>query len=207
MNNRLSQEELAQVIAEIERLSQSREAELDREQVNQILQELGLSSEFLDDALLQVRRRQALKAEKRRNRRIAIGVVVVLIAAISTTAVFIQQQQQAYSRITTYQSRITPAQDNGETLSVVDRQINPQVYYRVSLNNVPVGEKLSLTCNWIDPSGQVAYQNRYSTRNIDKAIWTTYCYYQFNQGVATGSWQVQMSLGNRILSSNSFLVK
>jgi indole-3-glycerol phosphate synthase len=50
MNNRLSQEELAQVIAEVERLSPRREAEFDREQVKQILQEFGLSPTLLGDA-------------------------------------------------------------------------------------------------------------------------------------------------------------
>lgn len=207
MNNRLSQEELAQVIAEVERLSQSREAEFDREQVKQILQELGLSPDLLDDAWVQIRRKQALEAQQRRRRWIAIGVVVVLVGAIAITTAYIQHRQQVYSRIITYQSRITLAQDNGENLRAIDRQTNPQVYYRVTLNNALVGEKLSLTCDWIDPSDRVAHQNRYSTRKIDKSVWTIYCYYWFNQGAATGNWKVQMSLGNRILRSNSFLVQ
>src|SRR4028118_954921 len=112
MNNRLSESELAQVIAEVGQLSQRREAELDREQVKQILQELNLPDDLLDDALMQLRRRQALEVQQRRNRRIAVGVVGILVGAIATTTVFIQQQQQAIARISTYQSRITLAQDN-----------------------------------------------------------------------------------------------
>lgn len=207
MDNRLTQAQLAQVIAEVDQLSQQREAELDKEQVRQILQELNLSGELLDDALVQMRRREALAAMKRRNRRIAVAVIVVLVGALSTTAVLIQNRQQAIARVSTYQSRITLAQDNGSNLAAINRQANPEVYYRVTLNEAPVGEKLSLTCNWIDPSGTLAHQSRYQTRQIDQAIWQTYCYYQFNQGAATGDWKVQMSLEDRILSNTSFLVK
>lgn len=207
MNNRLSQEELAQVIAEVERLSQRREAEFDREQVKQILQELALSPDLLDDAWVQIRRKQALEAQQRRRRWMVIGVVAVLIGAIAATTVYIQHRQKVYSNITTYQSRVTLRQDQGEHLTTIDSQGNPLVYYRVTLNNAPVGEKLALRCDWIDPSDRIAHQNRYSTRKIDKSVWTTYCYYQFNQGTATGNWKVQMSLGKRILSSNTVLVK
>ncbi len=214
MNNRLSESELAQVIAEVGQLSQRREAELDREQVKQILQELNLPDDLLDDALMQLRRRQALEVQQRRNRRIAVGVVAILVGAIATTTVFIQQQQQAIARISTYQSRITLAQDNGGNLTTIDRQTNPQVYYRVILNEAPVGKKLTLTCDWIDPIGKVAHQSRYSTREIHKAIWPTYCYHQLSPASVTGNWKVEMSLGDaygglrqRTLSTTSFIVK
>lgn len=41
MPHRLTQAQLTQVVAEVERLSQRREAELEREQVKEILQELS----------------------------------------------------------------------------------------------------------------------------------------------------------------------
>jgi hypothetical protein len=207
MNNRLSQAELEEVIAEIERLSQPSEAELGREQVKQILQELNLSPDLLDDALVQIRRRQALEVQQRRNRWIVTGVVAVLIGAIAITTVYIQQHQQAISRIRPYQSRITLTQDGRGNLTTINRQASPRVYYYVTLQDAPIGQKLSLACDWIDPNGQVAHQNRYSTRQIDKAVWSTYCYYQLDPSAAAGNWKVQMSLSNRILSSTSFLVK
>lgn len=207
MHNRLSQAELEQVITEVERLSQRRDDELNREQVEQILQELNLSPDFLDDALMQVRRRQALEARRRRQRWVAIAIGVGLTGAIATTTLYLQHRQQVYSRISTYQSRITLSQDTGENLTTIDAQTNPQVFYRVTLNNAPIGGKVSLRCDWIDSNGQVAHQNRYSTRNIDQSVWTTYCYHQFNQSSVTGNWKVQMSLGNRVLSSTSFRVK
>lgn len=207
MHNRLSQAELEQVITEVERLSQRHDDELNREQVEQILQELNLSPNFLDDALIQLRRRQVLEVRQRRQRWVAIAVVVGLMGAIATTTVYVQHRQQVYSQISTYQSRITLSQDTGGNLTTIDAQTNPQVFYRVTLNNAPIGDKLSLRCDWIDSNNQVAHQNRYSTRKIDKSVWTTYCYYPFKQNSVTGTWKVQMSLGDRVLSSTSFRVQ
>ena len=83
MTDRLTQEHLGQVIAEIEQLQQRRDAELEPEQVKQILQELNLPPELLDEALIQLRRRQALKEQQRRNRWITFGVVAALVVAIA----------------------------------------------------------------------------------------------------------------------------
>ena len=205
--DRLTQAELDQVIAEIGKLSQRREAELDGEQVKQILQELNLPVDLLDDALVQLRRKQALAAERRRNRWIAAGVAAVLVGAIATTALFIPHRKSGHDQVSTEQSLVTLDQDDGRNLTVIDRQASPKAFYRVTLKQAPVGEKLPLTCDWIDPSGQVAHHNSYSTREINNPIWPTYCYYQFGPTSATGNWQVQMVLDGRILSTNPFIVK
>lgn len=207
MNERLTQTQLAEVIAEIEQLSQRREAELNREEVKEILQELNLSPDLLDDALVQVNRRQALKVQQRRNRLIMGGVVAVLIGAIALGTVFSQNRQQTFARISTSGNRITLAQDNGSNLTTINRQISPKIFYRVTLNEAPIGEKLSLSCDWIDPSGKVVHQSRYQTREVDKSVWQTNCYYQFGTAMSAGNWKVQMSLGERVISSTSFTVK
>lgn len=82
MENRLTQAQLSQVVAEVERLSQQRETELNREQVKEILQELNLPSDLLEDALLQLRRREALDRQQRRNRLIVAAVVAIFSVAI-----------------------------------------------------------------------------------------------------------------------------
>lgn len=207
MNERLTQTQLAEVIAEIEQLSQRRDAELNREEVKEILQELNLSPDLLDDALVQINRKQALKVQQRRNRLITGGVVAVLVGAIALGTLFFQNRQQTFTRVSTSFSRITLAQDKGSNLTTIDRQISPKVYYRVTLNEVPVGEKLSLTCDWIDPSGKVVHQSRYQTREVDKSVWQTNCFYQLGTGMSAGNWKVQMSLDGRIISSTSFTVK
>lgn len=206
MNNRMSEAELAQVIAEIERLSQRRDVELDREQVQQILQELNLSPELLDEALVQIRRRQALKEETRRNRVRIAGVTIILVGAIATTFLYIQNQQQAIARIQAIQSRITITED-GRNFNTINRQASPRVYYYVTLQNAPIGQQLSLSCDWLTPNGQIVHQSRYSTRQIDKKVWSTYCYNHFDQSSAVGNWKVQMSVGDRPISNTPFVVK
>jgi hypothetical protein len=207
MNNRLTQAQLSQIVGEVERLSQRRDDELDPEQVKQILQELSLPPELLDEALVQIRRREALAVQQRRNRWIAGGVIASLVVAIAGTTVFIQQNQQAIQNVSTAQSQIALTQDGSSTLKEVNRQASPLIYYRVTLKDAPIGKKLSLSCDWIDPSGQVVHQNRWETQTIDKAVWSTHCRYQFSPAASPGNWKVQMSLEERTLSTTSFTVK
>jgi len=61
MNTKLTDEQLGELVAEVERLSDRRQGELDRKQVEDILQELNLPTDLLDEALVQLRRREALE--------------------------------------------------------------------------------------------------------------------------------------------------
>lgn len=206
MENRLTQTQLAQVVAEVERLSQRREAELNRQQVKEILQELNLPSDLLDDALLQLQRREALAERQKRTRLIIAGVVAVLIGAIALTTIFSQRHQQAISEVAVTGGYITVGQDNNKIPAAIDPTNNPQVFYRVTLEDAPVGSRLSLGCDWIDPSGQVVHQSRYQTKIIDREIWNTYCYYSLSPNAATGTWEVRMVLEGRSLGSQRFVV-
>lgn len=205
MENRLTQTQLAQVVAEVERLAQRRAAELDRQQVKEILQELNLPSDLLDDALLQLQRREALADRQKRNRLIVAGVVGALIAAIAITTILSQRHQQAIAQVSVVASRVTVGQDNSNRPQI-DPKSNPQVFYRVTLEDVPVGSRLSLGCDWIDPSGQIVHQSRYQTKAIDREVWNTYCYYSLSPNATTGTWEVKMMLEGRSLSSQSFVV-
>ncbi len=207
MKNRLTQTQLTQIVAEVQRLSNAREAELSSAEVTQILHELGLPTELLDEALIQLQRREALAQQERRNRWIAGGVAAVVVGAIALTGFFIQQSRQAIDRISVQQNRITSVQDDGGNLTVVSRQNNPEIFYRTTLKDAPLGKKLSISCDWIDPSGQVVKQNSYQTREIDKSIWNTQCRYKIGTAAATGKWQVKMLIENRAIGSTSFEVK
>lgn len=207
MENRLTQTQLTQIVAEVQRLSNVREAELNSAEVTQILQELGLPPELLDEALIQLQRREALAQQQRRNRWIAGGLAAAAAGAIAITGFYIQQSRQAIDRISVQQNRITSVQDDGGNLTVVSRQNNPEIFYRVTLKDAPIGKKLSLSCDWIDPSGQVVKQNRYQTREIDKSIWNTQCRYQIGTAAATGNWQVKMFVESLAIGSTSFQVK
>ncbi|MBD6615202.1 DUF3859 domain-containing protein [Komarekiella sp. 'clone 1'] len=206
MTQRLTQEQLTQIVTEVEGLQIRQDAELDLQQVREILQELNLPPELLDEALIQLRRRQALEVQQRRNRWIFSGVVGSLLVAIACTIFFIQQQNSVLSRVSAQQDRLTLA-DNSSGLDTISRQNNPEVFYRVTLKDAPLGKKLALSCNWIDPSGQIVKQNRYQTREINTSVWDTYCRYPISSTATVGNWQVQMFLNGRQISDETFEVK
>ncbi|MBG1269234.1 DUF3859 domain-containing protein [Nostoc sp. WHI] len=207
MTQRLTQEQLAQIVTEVGGLQVRRDAELDQQQVREILQELNLPPELLGEALIQLNRRQALEVQQRRNRWIASGVVAVVLVAIASTIFFIQQQNSILSRISAQQDRITLVENSGNDLKTISRQTNPEVSYRVKLKDAPVGKKLALSCNWIDPSGQIVKQNSYQTREINTSVWDTQCNYTINPAATVGNWQVQMFLEGRQISDETFEVK
>lgn len=207
MTQKLTTEQLTQIVAEVERLQTRREAEIEPEQVKEILQELGLAPDLLDEALVQVRRRQALEVEQKRNRAIAIGAIAVVIIVIAGIVFAIKQQNSVLARVVAQTDRITLTRDNGSDLTSISRQNNPELFYRVTLKDAPINQKLDLSCNWIDPSGQIIKQNRYQTREIDKSIWNTQCRYNLSSASTPGPWKVQMFLQNRQLSEADFEVK
>lgn len=204
---RLTETQLAQAIAEIEKLSQRRESELTPEQVREILQELNLPDELLEDAIAQLQRRKVLEQRQRRNRWIAIATTAVIIAAIALGVLFWQNWQQQIAQVVAGQDRIALSKTSGDNLSQVSRQTNPRVYYQVTLKNAPIDRQLSLQCDWIDPRGQTVHQGRYQTRKIATPIWNTYCFYNLDSASPQGNWEVRMSLDGRILSTQPFTVQ
>ena len=206
MNQRLTQEELAQVVFELEKMRSRTENELTREEVEDILRELNLSPDLLDDALMQLRRKQALKAEQRRNKLIAVGVVVSLVMIIGFWLFSSQEYKMAIAKVQVQQDRITLGKDKGTNFKVIERRNGAKVVYRVTLKDAPIGKRLDLSCNWINPNGDIIKQNRYQTRNITTSIWNTRCRYTLSSSAPIGNWQVQMLLNDRQLSEADFQV-
>lgn len=207
MSPRLTSEQLNDIIAEAQRLQTRREQQLEPEQVQQILEELNLSPDLLDEAMTQVHRRRALEAENRRNKFVFGGVAAALVMIIGCGIFFFQQKNATLASVSIQQERITELQDNGSSLKFVERQKNPELFYRVTLKDAPVGQKLNLSCNWIDSSGQVVKQNRYQTKDITTPVWDTHCKYILNPGANVGNWKVQMLLDGRLLGDENFEVK
>jgi hypothetical protein len=207
METRLTQTQLAQVVAEIDKLSQQRELELAPDQVREILRELNLPDELLEDAIAQMRRHEVLEKQQRRNRWIAIASTVVVISAIAIGVLFGQNQQQQTAQVVGEQDRIALSKTGGDSLTQVNRQINPRIYYQVTLKNAPIGRQLSLQCDWTNPSGQIVHQGRYQTRTIDTPIWNTNCFYDLGSASPPGNWEVRMSLDGRVISTEPFTVK
>lgn len=207
MESRLTQTQLAQVVAEIELISQRRELELTSQQVKEILRELNLPEELLEDAIAQLRRREVLKHQQQRHRLIAIALAAVATVTIGGSILFGQNRQRQTANVQARQDQIALSQTGGDRITQVSRQSNPRVFYRVTLENAPIDRQLSLQCDWIDPSGQTVHQGRYQTRSIDTPIWDTYCFYDIGSNAAVGNWRVQMSIDGRVLSTEPFTVQ
>ena len=204
MEQRLTTQQLEQIVGEVGRLAHRQQAELDRTQVQEILQELNLPPELLDEAMIQVQRKEALARERKRNTGIAIAGITAVAIMIVGTSLFSQNQTAKFSKITASQDRVTLLQ-SGETLTTISK--GSDLVYRVTLNDAPLDQKLNLTCNWLNPQGQITHTNRYDTKNITTAVWNTQCRYQMPASAATGAWKVQILVGDRLLKQAPFEVK
>jgi hypothetical protein len=118
---------------------------------------------------------------------------------------FHRPEQQAPG-VTASAGRLTAEKDDGKSLTVIDRRTGPEVWYRVTLENAPVGQRLKLVCDWIAPGGKVVHRNRYQTRAIDRATWPTHARYRFAPTAPTGTWTVRLSLDGRFLHELTFRV-
>jgi hypothetical protein len=173
--------------------------------VEQILQELNLPPELLDEAILQVQRREVLAAQQRRRRNITIVMVAVLVMTIAAGTFWSQQNQQRLANVSAQPGRITLAQDSSGSLTTVTRPA--EVVYYVTLQNAPIGKKLSLSCNWTTLGDQLLKQNRYQTQEITTSVWNTRCRNLIDSAAPAGPWKVTMFLGDRPISETTFEVK
>jgi hypothetical protein len=206
MDTRLTQAQLSQVVAEVDRLSQIRDEELDRDQVKQILQELNLPDDLLDDAIVQLHRREALAQQKQRHRIVISTIAIMIVGLIATFAFVHQKQQNKIARIASIQDIVT-LKDSANSVAQFDRRKDAQVFYRVTLKNPPIRDRLSVSCNWIDSTGQTVHQSRYQTQEITRSPWTTFCYAPLTPQSNPGTWTVKMLIAERPISEQTFVVK
>jgi hypothetical protein len=175
MEPRLTPDQLSKVVREVELLALRDQDDLSQDQVRQILQELGLPPVLLEDAMVQVQRREALDRQQQQRKWRVIGGVSVAALAIAT-ALGLNQTHRNTGKL----------------------------YYRVTLNQAPLGQKLPLSCTWTDPQGQVAQQTQYQTKPIETPIWNTHCRTTLGPSAAAGSWQVKLTLNGRLISDERF---
>jgi hypothetical protein len=198
MTDRLTEAQLQQVVGETQRLFDRQQEQFDQAEVKAILTELNLPLELLPDAMAQIQRRQALQQQQRRTRWLLGAGAAIVLTTIGGGLFIQQQQQQKLDRVVVQQAQIA---------LTGDVKAGRSVDYRVTLKDAPVGEKLSLSCEWRDPSNQVVRQNRYETQNITTPIWSTQCRHQIGATAPAGKWQVRMSIGQRSIGSTPFEVK
>ncbi len=207
MENKLTPAQLTKLVGEVERISQRQQDELNREQVQDILRELNLPPELLDEAMIQLQRQEALAVQQRRDRWIIGGAIASLMIVIAIATVLWQQHKQVIARVSAQEDHLTLATETGKAVTAIDRQSKPEVIYNVTLNDAPVGQKLSLSCDWLNPKGQVVKQNHFETKSINTPVWETHCRYQLGSNALPGNWQVRLRLSDRQLSDATFAVK
>ncbi len=207
MKSQLSEKQWSQVVAEVTRLAQEREDDETRRAITaQVLQELQLPTDLIDDALKQVQYREALAKQKRQRIWLAIAGGVLLLVLVASLWIWSSSHSSSLARITADTGRVTRTTDNGENLSAVTAD-GQDVVYRVTLREVPLGEQLNLSCNWIDPTGKVFYQSRWETRDTNKEIWETQCRCRVGAAAPKGNWKVEMKLGDRLIKTAEFKVE
>jgi hypothetical protein len=207
MDKRLTDTQLQRLVAEVQRLSDRHREELDIKEVEDILQQLDLSPEFLDDAMVQLKRQDYLAVHQRRRRWLIAGVSVVVGLGLASWLWLGNRQQEKLAQVVTQSDRLTLSQDDGGDLNRVKPKAGgSELVYRVSVAEAPVGEKLDISCGWTDPSGKVVHQNQYRTKTITTPVWSTSCRYTVGPESPPGTWKVTAYLGDRQLSDATFNV-
>lgn len=194
MEQRLTTQQLELIVGEVGRLANRQAEELDRSEIEKILVELNLPPELLDEAMIQVQRKEALVKQKQRTIGIAIAGITALVIILAGASLFSQNRDNSLAKVTASQDRITLVQSDEDT-QVVNQ--GAELAYRVTLSDAPVGDKLNLTCNWLNPMNQIVHTNRFETKNITTPVWNTQCRYKVPNSAPVGNWKVQIFVGNR----------
>lgn len=198
-------QQLNQVIAEIQKISSQREGSITIDQAREILRDMNLPDELLEEAILQVKRREAQKSQTLVNLLVITGALVILGVGIGVPFLFRQGQKAAIAEVTSQASMLTISSKKDQAVQVVSRP--NEVVYRVTLANAPIGQKLPMSCDWFNPQGTVVHQNRYQTKEINKSLWNTQCKYQLTTSDSPGTWRVTMYVKGREVSTTTFTVR
>ncbi|MBL8206618.1 MAG: DUF3859 domain-containing protein [Blastocatellia bacterium] len=205
MKSQLSEKQWSQVVAEVTRLAQERDDEQSRREITeQVLQELQLPTDLIDDALKQVQYQEALAKQRRQRLWLGVAGTVLLLVIIVSFWAWSSNRSASFARIMADAGQVTRTDGNAAQTVTPDGQ---DVFYRVKLRDVPLGEKLDLSCNWIDPTGKVFHQSRWETRDTNKAVWETQCRCRLGTHAPKGTWKVEMKLGDRTINAADFKVE
>ena len=203
----LAKDKLPEVVAEVDRLWQSRRDALDPAEARAVLAEVGLPGELLDEALEQIRLREAARDAKRK--RLAIAAAVAMSAVIVVAAIWVVRSRSAsaHAAIDVAHAHLTDERAPGADVETVHRGDATPLRLAAELGHAPAGEELALACDWVAPSGSIAHHNAWRTKAVDHAPWLTHCRYTLPGGAEIGRWQVRMTLEGRELVTRPVLVE
>ena len=111
-----------------------------------------------------------------------------------------------FEKVTVVSPRLTLTEGGEENLTVIDRETGPEVWFHVILRDTPINAVLPLTCEWIDPSGNVYHRNDYSTKTITRPDWPTHARCRIFPDAPSGRWHVRLVLRGRLLHQQGFVV-
>jgi hypothetical protein len=134
----------------------------------------------------------------------ALGALVVV--GLLGGGWYLRQRQRQQEHIRAAGAQLTLDSEKGPVADVVRRSTTPRLWYRVMLEDVPLGYAQALECDWVDAAGRVAHHSAWSTRSIDHTPWPTHCQCVLPTNATTGGWTVRMRLGPRELSATPFQV-
>jgi hypothetical protein len=136
----------------------------------------------------------------------SVSSVFSVVSFLGSATQEVERTDQTEAHVTASSGRLTLEKEHGETLEVIDRRAQPEVWYRVTLKTL-VGRRLSLICEWIDPNYRVAHRNRYQTKVISRTPWQTHARFRLKPDSAIGMWKVRLILHGRELHSLAFRVR
>jgi hypothetical protein len=137
---------------------------------------------------------------------VLLGVAIVLVATLGVFSL-LRERGAKLAHLSAASPRLALGAGGLEALAAFERGAAPDIYYHVVLQEVPLGRRLDLSCEWVDPAGQVARRNRYRTRFVYKATWPTHCHQQFTGASASGPWHVRLTMNDRVLSDSVFTLR
>jgi hypothetical protein len=84
---------------------------------------------------------------------------------------------------------------------------NGATYVRISLQGVPIGERLPMRAQWIQPDGSVYHEINWHTKETLSSICQTHGRSEIDPGAPAGVWQVRLYLGDRFVGNKPFYIK
>lgn len=162
---RLSDEELEEVVEEIAKDEAREGAGVSRSQAREVLRELDLPAEKLDEAAVKVReRREAQALEKSRKKRallLGVGVVALVLSAGVGVGLWTQASAAKVARITAAEPVLS--EEAG------------QLRLSAKLMSAPSGESVPMSCTWRSPEGALLQENAWQTKPVSHDAWETHC--------------------------------
>ena len=142
-----------------------------------------------------------------RPRRSITGPVLGALLGLALVAIgwFFVKERRAAARIRSAGAQLTLGDEKGP--AATEAKPGAHLWYRVLLDDVPLGRAEALECDWVDPAGGVAHHNAWTTLTIDHAPWPTHCQWTLPATAPAGGWTVRMRLGPRELSATTFQVR